>query len=426
VNQAAADLPSVRAVQPSPTLAADEGVRRRIAAGDDILHLAFGEAGLPVMPGLSEVLARAGGDNRYGPVVGSAEARAAAAGYFERRGLTTRPEQVIFAPGSKALLFAFLGVLPGDVVLPCPSWVSYAAQAELAGKRVWPVPIGEAGGVPDPGAFEETLAAARRAGGRPGVVVVTLPDNPTGTVAPAEVTSAVAGIAEENGLAIVSDEIYRDLAFEDGFRSPAELAQQQTFVTSGLSKSMALGGWRIGFARLPDSEVGEAAGRAATGIASEIWSSLAAPMQHVAAHVLSEPPEVRQHVESSRRLHCRVSLRAHELLVEAGVECRRPGGAFYLYPDFEPLRPQLASLGAGTADELAELLLVRFGIAVLSGSAFGDAPDGLRFRMATSLLYGRSEDERRRALAAGDPLALPWVASALERLEAALASLAAA
>jgi aspartate aminotransferase len=419
----AAGALAVRRVRPSATLAADERVRGRIASGIPVLHLAFGEAGLPVPPGLVDVLARAAADNRYGPVEGSLAARAAAAGYFGRRGLPTGPEQVVFAPGSKALLFALLSVLPGDVLLPLPSWVSYAAQAELAGKRVWPVAIGQAGGLPSPPALVEAITTARAAGSRPGVLVVTLPDNPTGTVAPPGLVREVAGLAGEHELTIVSDEIYRDLAFEPGLSSPAEFLAERTFVTSGLSKSMALGGWRIGFARFPPGDLGTRVRAAVTGLASEVWSSLAAPMQHVAAYVLGEPAEVRAHVEASMLLHRRTSLALHDRLLRAGVDCRRPGGAFYLYPDLEPLRPRLAALGVGGGDDLAELLLERHDVAVLSGTAFGDLPTALRFRLATSLLYGRTDEERRQALASDDPVGLPWIGGALDRIDAVLASL---
>ena len=415
---------AVHLVRPSPTLAADARVRRRIAAGAPVIHLAFGEAGLPVLPGLADVLARGAADNGYGPIEGADAARVAAAGYFERRGLPTRPERVIFAPGSKALLFALLNVLPGDVILPRPSWVSYAAQAELAGRRVWHVPIGEAGGVPSPSALAEAIAAARAGGGRPGILVLTLPDNPTGTLAPPDLVREVAELAGANDLVVISDEIYRDLAFEPRLRSPAEFLPERTFVTSGLSKSMALGGWRIGFLRLPAGEFGERVGAAVAGLASEVWSSLAAPMQHVAAHVLAEPPEVCAHIEASRLLHRRVSLAVYELLVAGGAECRAPGGAFYLYPDLEPLRPRLASHGVEGADDLAEFLLERHDVAVLTGTAFADAPGALRFRLATSLLYGRTDEERWQALGSDDPASLPWIAEPLGRLTAVLGSLA--
>lgn len=403
----------------SPTLGADERVRRRLAAGEPVVHLAFGEAGLPVLPSVREALERGAHDNRYGSVAGSLEARTAAAGWFERRRLETAPEQVVFAPGSKPLLAALIRLLPGDVVLPKPSWVSYAAQAALAGKRSWHVPIGEAGGVPDPDALRATLADAAGDGARPGILVLTLPDNPTGTVADVEALQAVVEIAEEHELFVVSDEIYRDLAFEpDRFTSPAELLPERTFVTGGLSKSMALGGWRIGFVRLPDSSAGREALVALTGLASEVWSSLAAPMQHVAAHVLAEPEGVFAHIARSRELHRLTATAVHETLVAAGVQCRPPAGAFYLYPDFEPLRDRLE---VDSADGLAEALLERHGIAVLSGAAFGDDPAALRARIAVSLLYGSTDDERWAALASDDPTGLPSVRAGLDALRDALA-----
>ena len=404
------------AIAPSATLAANERVQAKLAAGEPVLHLAFGEAGLPVLPAVAERLAEGAGRNGYGPVAGSAAAREAAAGYFGRRGLPTDPGQILFAPGSKPLLFALMQVLPGDVVLPVPSWVSYAAHAAIAGKRVIGVPIGsEAGGVPDPGHLRAALAEASGVGARPGVLVLTLPDNPTGTAASRALVREVCEVAEAADLRIVCDEIYRDLAYEPAaIVSPAELLPERTFVTTGLSKSMALGGWRVGLMRLADGEAGEQAGAAIGGLASEIWSALAAPMQHVAAYVLSEPPEVVEHVAASRRLHATVSRAAHEIVVGAGATCRPPGGAFYLYPEFR-------GLPFATGAELADHLLEERHVAVLAGEAFGDDPAGLRFRMATSLLYGDSDERKREALASEDPVALPWIAAALDRLRDGLA-----
>ena len=97
----------------SPTLAANERVQAKLAAGEDVLHLAFGEAGLPVLPAVAERLTEGAGRNGYGPVAGSAEAREAAAGYFERRGLPTDPGRIVFAPGSTCRSANSSGLLPG-------------------------------------------------------------------------------------------------------------------------------------------------------------------------------------------------------------------------------------------------------------------------------------------------------------------------
>lgn len=409
----------------SPTLAINESLEERRAAGEPVLHLGFGEAGLPVLPEVAETLVHAVSRNRYAPVTGTPPARAAASRWFMRRGVPTDPEQIVFAPGSKPLLYALLACLPGDVVLSQPSWVSYAAQARLAGKRVLSVPTpAEAGGVPDPDLLVDALRRARSTGTSPGVLVLTLPDNPTGTIADPALVERVCQVAVEHDLAIVSDEIYRDLAYEPSVHpSPALLAPERCFVTGGLSKSLSLGGWRIGFARFPHGVLGDRTRREVVGLASEVWSSLAEPMQEVAAHVLDDPPEVVDHVNASRRLHQAVSTAVYDELVTVGAICRRPQAAFYLYPDMAPHRETLVRRGITTGAELTSHLLEQYGVGVLAGEAFGDDPVALRFRVATSLIYGRSDAERWMALHSPDPVGLPWIAEALDTFRTTMRAL---
>jgi aspartate aminotransferase len=408
----------------SPTLAINEAVQARRAAGEQVLHLGFGEAGLPVAPGLAEVLADAHVRNGYGPVAGSPQARAAAAGWFTRRALPTEPDQILFAPGSKPLLFALLAAIGGDVVLPCPAWVSYAAQTALLGRRVISVPIpAQAGGIPDPEQLEQALRQAAADGARPGALILTIPDNPTGTIAPAEQVKAVCAIAESHGLAVISDEIYAELSHHDTVPSPVHYLPERTVVTTGLSKSLALGGWRIGFARTPQNQWGQRLYRELTGIASEIWSSLAAPMQAVATHALSDPPQLTEHIAASARLHARIAADVHARLLAAGVHCRPPQAGFYLYPDFTPAGEILRAQGINTSTDLANALLNQHGVATLPGSAFGEPDSALTLRIATSLLYGTTVHQRRTALATQEPQTLPWIAPALNHLSSALTQL---
>ena len=147
----------------SATLAANETMDARRHRGEPVLPLAFGEAGLPAHRMLRAALARAAGFTSYGPVAGHAALREAAACYWARRGLPTDAEAVICGPGSKALLFGLMAAIGGDVAVTRPSWVSYAAQASLAGRLAHFVP--GRGGVPD----AEQLArdGVRGAGRRP-------------------------------------------------------------------------------------------------------------------------------------------------------------------------------------------------------------------------------------------------------------------
>jgi aspartate aminotransferase len=161
-------------------------------------------------------------------------------------------------------------------------------------------------------------------------------------------------------------------------------------------------------------------------VASEIWSSPAGPVQQAAAYAFAEPPELVKQVALSRRLHATVARAVADRFRAIGASTPDPRAAFYVYPDFEPLREHL---GHGhrvrTGADLGELLLERYGVGVLPGSSFGEPEAALRLRVATSLLYGERIEERQAALTATDPLTLPWIAAALARLSDVLTDLTA-
>jgi aspartate aminotransferase len=395
--------------------------RRR---GEPVLPLAFGEAGLPAHRMLRAALARAAGFTSYGPVAGHAALREAAARYWARRGLPTEAEAVICGPGSKALLFGLMAAIGGDVAVTRPSWVSYAAQASLAGQVAHFVP-GSAG-VPDAEPLARAVSAARAAGRQVRSVIVTLPDNPTGRLASPAAVRALCSVAETHGLIIISDEIYRDLVHDADapFPSPAVISPERTVITTGLSKNLALGGWRLGVARLPDGEFGRELRARLLGIGSEIWSAPAGPVQQAAALAFSEPQALAERVALSRRLHASVARAVALRFAAAGAAVPAPQAAFYLYPDFSPLADVLLERHGVTSDEsLAAVLLHTYGVGVLPGSAFGEESGRLRLRVATALLYGDTDTERTAALNSADPCSLRWIAASLARLEEVLADL---
>ncbi|RZS43483.1 aspartate aminotransferase/hypothetical protein [Herbihabitans rhizosphaerae] len=409
-----------RPVPLSPTLAVNEALVRKRREGMRVLPLGFGEAGIPIHPALTSELAAAAGRGGYGPVAGSGELREAAAGYWCRRGLPTDPDFLVAGPGSKPLLYALLMAVGGDVAVASPSWVSYAAQASLVGVEPIRIPTvpGE-GGVPDPELLAEAATAAKAAGRAIRTVIVTLPDNPTGTLASEDTVRRLCTVAKEHDLLIISDEIYRDLVHDPSrpVPSPARWAPERTVVTTALSKHLAAGGWRIGVARLPDGPCGSALLSSVRGIASEIWSSPPAPMQHAAAFAFGEPPELLERVDASRALHATIVNAVADRFEAAGARVVRPEAGFYTYPDFEPMRENLrAAHGIETGAELTGMLLERHGLGVLPASAFGEPDEALRMRVAPSLMYGENDTQRLAALGADDPTELPWIADSLDRL----------
>jgi aspartate/methionine/tyrosine aminotransferase len=389
----------------SATLSVNEAVAKRRAAGRETIHLGFGEASFPLHPLLATALAEAARHTGYAPVLGLPKLRQAIAEYLARkRGLAFSPDQIIVAPGSKPLLYALLQVLEGDLLLPVPSWVSYAPQARQAGRKVTGV---ETDPVDchrlTPHALSQAMLQARKDGANPRILIVNTPSNPTGSMFERVDVEAIALWAREEGVTLISDEIYAELAH--GWRehiSPASFYPEGCIVTGGLSKAFSAGGWRLGYAALPPTSGGTMAMAALRGLASEIWSSTATPVQEAAIVAYSSDESIEQYVHQSALVHGYLAGRLYKSLADLDVPCPRPAGGFYLYPDFSPWRSTLATMGIKTGSELVNYLLEEWDIATLPGFAFGEPPDSLRLRLATSLLclpvHTNSPLERETAL----------------------------
>ncbi len=246
------------ALRMSSTLAIHEKVDRLRREGRRIFHLGFGEGRFPVHPKLLAALRDNADARGYAPVAGLAELREQVAEYYRRFGLQADASRVIVGSGSKSLLFAALAALKGDLVLPRPCWVSYEDQARLVRKRVIVAPTFlEDGYCLTPDELRASLRRARKAGGNPGILLLNSPGNPTGTIYPDELLAELAVVAREEGLRVLSDEIYALCAHGDvAHRSMARHYPEGTIVTGGLSKHLSLGGWRLGVAVLPTGELG--------------------------------------------------------------------------------------------------------------------------------------------------------------------------
>lgn len=399
---------ATQALPTSATLAMNEEVAKRRAQGHKIIHLGFGEASFPLHPLLKTALAEAATHTSYAPVLGIPALRQAIAAYLVRtRGMTCSSDQIVVGPGSKPLLYALLHILDGDVLLPAPSWVSYAPMARLLGKRV----IDVQAEVEDhhrltPQVLSQALSQARKEGANPRILIVNTPSNPTGSMFDRADVEAIALWAREAGIILISDEIYAELAH--GWRkhvSPALFYPEGTIVTGGLSKAFSAGGWRLGYAVLPPTTGGNevmSALRALRALASEIWSSAATPLQEAALAAFTPNTSIEDYVHKSALLHGYITDQLYGTLTQLGVPCSRPAGGFYLYPDFAPWRSALSKLDVRTSQELATYLLQEWDIATLPGSVFNEDPLALRLRLATSLLcepeQALSSQERDRAL----------------------------
>lgn len=342
----------------------------------------------------------------------------AACGYFTRRGLWSGPGQMLAAPGAEALLLALLAAAGGDPVLARPAAAWQAPVAALVGRPVHAVPSApEGGAVPDAFALLETVRRARSGGADPRLLVLSAADDPTGTVTAPELLHETCEAAAEAGLQLVSDETYSDTLHhrDTVLLSPAEMLPDHTVVITDLGATLVPAAVPVALARFPATAHGTAWRQRTAAALAALRAVLPAPVAAATSYVLTEPAEVIELAAAANRLHARTAAAAYRAITGAGAVCRPPQAGFQLYPTLRT--PDL------DAPALEERLTAALGRPVPGGHRFGDDPAEPRVRIDTGALHGRTDTERRTALAAPDPLAVPHVAAALDDLAASFTAL---
>ncbi|MDW4905438.1 aminotransferase class I/II-fold pyridoxal phosphate-dependent enzyme [Streptomyces sp. ADMS] len=376
--------------------------------------------GLPVLPELADVLAAAAGRPDAQPAGGGPALLDAACGYWARRGLPARPDRLAAAPGAPALLHALTAAIGGDVLVPRPCAAWWAPQVRALGRSVFHVGTSaECGGVPDPYALLETVRRVRAEGGDPRLLVLSVADDPTATVAPPELLHETVEAAVGEGLHLVSDETWRDTLHrphDTVLLSPAEMLPDEVTVVTDLSGALLPPGWPAALARFPANGSGDALRARVLDVLTALGARIAEPVAAAAGYALGEPKPVTERLTAAVRLHARVATAAYRVVIAAGCLAQPPRSGRHLYVDLGPLRGALGAHGVGDAQELEDFLTARLGMPAPGGHRFGDDLAALRVRLATEALLGDTPEERAQSLTSPEPLELPHVRRALTLL----------
>lgn len=284
------------------------------------------DPGLPVIPELAAVLAAAADRTRPEPPGGGRGLREAACAYWARRGLHGGPENIVAAPGDQPLLLALIAAHGGDVLMPRPCPATWMPQARLLGTPAYQVPTpAECGGVPDPYALLETVRRVRAEGGRPKLLVLSVADDPTATVAPPELVREACEAAVGEGMHIISDETWRDTVHrprDTVLLSPAEMCPDDVTVISDLSGGLTPAAWPVAVARFPETGRGAVRRARTLDVLTALGALVAGPLAPAAAHALGEPEAVRERIRRAAGLQSQVAAAAHRAVLTAGVLAR--------------------------------------------------------------------------------------------------------
>jgi aspartate aminotransferase len=389
---------NVRGLGLSATLEINERSAALIAAGRKISRLGLGQSPFPVPEIMQRRLAQNTHQKDYLPVQGLPALRQAICGYLKRtQDLDFDPEDILIGPGTKELMFLVQMAYYGDLVIPTPSWVSYAPQARILGRRVSWLPTEPETGL---GVTADALnAVCAEDPTRPRLLILNSPGNPTGTAYSVENLEDIARVAGARRLLLLSDEIYGGVQFDGKHRSAARYYRGGTIISDGISKWAGAGGWRLGFFAFPKSLAWLR--KAMAVAASETYTSVSAPIQHAAIAAFEGGPEMELYLKRSRAVLEALAAFVSQRLTEVGAVVNPIKGGFYAFPNFNPLAPRLAARGVTTSQELCSRLLDEAGVATLPGSVFG-RPDGeLSLRLAFVDFNGAAALD---ALAAGEDL----------------------
>ncbi|MFC4557357.1 pyridoxal phosphate-dependent aminotransferase [Virgibacillus kekensis] len=368
----------VKTLTPSSTLAITAKAKELKSQGYDVIGLGVGEPDFNTPEFIIEAAADAmkQGQTKYTPAGGIPELKKAIAKKFDSdNDLTYSASEIIVTTGAKHALYTLFQVLLNDgdeVIVPAPYWVSYPEQVKLAGGKPVMVQADEKNSFKlTPEQLKDSITSKTKA------VIINSPSNPTGMMYTEDELKKLGEVCLNHNILIISDEIYEKLIYtNDKHVSIASFSDQlkdQTVIINGVSKSHAMTGWRIGYAAGPEKII-----KAMTSLASHSTSNPTSIAQYAALAAYQADGDANKEMRKvfSERLELLYSL----LNDIPGIQCIKPKGAFYLFPN---VSEAAESNGFDSVDEWVKALLEEEKVALVPGSGFG-SPDNVRLSYATS------------------------------------------
>ena len=363
---------AVRRVKPSATIAVTTLAGELKRAGRDVIGLGVGEPDFDTPDHIKAAAIKAieDGETKYTPADGMPELKEAICAKFARENdLEYAPGEIHIAPGGKPVIYnAFVATLdPGDeVMIPAPYWVSYPEMAVMCGGAPVAIDAGpETGWKITPDLLEAAITPRSK------WLLLNSPSNPTGEAYSWDELKGLAEVLLKHPQVwILTDDMYEHLLY-DGvtFATIAQVEpalKDRTLTMNGVSKAFSMTGWRIGYAGGPADLI-----KAMRTVISQTTSNPCSISQWAALAALEGGLEFLKDRNESFRM--RRDLVVDALNAAPGLDCRRPVGAFYVFPDASALMGKTSPKGTPMPDDIAfsKALLEEEGVAIVPGSAFG-------------------------------------------------------
>ena len=328
---------------------------------------AFGQSPFPVPKLIQEALIKNVDKGAYAAVPGIPELRNAISKYNKHYfGMDIAPERIYVGPGTKELIFNLLEVLHGTVILPTPAWLGYLPQIRFLKKNYHMLPT-RANKKISP---NDLRKLALRLQDRQKILILNNPNNPTGLLYDRLELEEIADVCREQNITVISDEIYALTTYDfSKFVSMGTIYPEGTFVTNGLSKSHAAGGYRLGYVVFPQHAIDLR--RQFKKILATEYTAVSTPIQHAAVAGFEISKEMDEYFDVTRNIHQIMGdYTYHALTAIEGVKVTKPDATFYLLADFNTFAHDLQKAKIFTSQKLSESLMVHpYHTAIVGGDS---------------------------------------------------------
>ena len=347
----------VKNLEPSSTLKINEISKQLEEKGEKIFKFGFGQSPFQVPDDIINELKNNAHQNEYLPMQGLASLRTSVAKYTsDKKNYNYTSENVVIGPGSKELMFLLHVAFDGEIILPIPSWVSYAPQAIIGRNKIRMLETKrENNWFPTGHEIEQIILKDKK---KNYLLFLNSPNNPSGQTC--NNLQGISEIIKKYNLLVLSDEIYSELNFDKTYQSISNFCPEKTIISSGLSKWCGAGGWRLGYFIVPNKL--KKIKDTLNILASETFSSVSAPIQHAA--IQAYEGDHKNYIKSSREILKIVGSYVYENLVSNNIIISKPQGGFYLMPEF-------VKANFSSSPEMCNDILRKTGVALLPGSDFG-------------------------------------------------------
>ena len=366
----------VKGLEPSSTLKINEVSSDLENKGKKVFKFGFGQSPFQIPTAIVNALKNNAYQNKYLPMQGLQELREAIAKYTStKKNYNYESKNVIIGPGSKELMFLLHILFEGEIILPAPSWVSYAPQAIIGRNKIQVIQtVRENNWFPTGKEIEKVILKDKN---KNYLLFLNSPNNPSGQIC--ENLEEISEITKKYNLTILSDEIYSELSFEKGFKAISNFCPEKTIISTGLSKWCGAGGWRLGYFIIPESL--DFLRDSINVLASETFSAVSAPIQYAA--VTAYTSDHSEYINNSKNILKAIGNYVYENLKSNKILINKPQGGFYIMPEF--LNKKFKS-----SSEMCDNILKDTGVALLPGSDFGFDKEKMLARLSFTDFDGQN------------------------------------